>query len=103
MRRVGIGEATRAEDVEADEHLDVYHCPEIAGLDASQNLLRSLVEGVVIVLNEVAAGLLGAPDQRLQFLESGGGRFLDDDMGASVERVHSQPEMRSRGCGDVDY
>ena len=31
--------------------------------------------------------------QRFQFLEGGGGRLLDDDVGASVERVHCRPEM----------
>ena len=41
VRRVGVGEAARAEDIEADQHLDMGHCPELAGLDASQNLLRA--------------------------------------------------------------
>ena len=103
MRRVGIGEAARAKDIEANEHLDVRHRPELAGLDASQNLLRGMVEDVVVVLDEMATGLLGAPDQRLQFLEGGSGRLLDDDVGASVERVHGQPEVGGRGRGDVDY
>ena len=69
VRRVGIGEAVRAKDVEADEHLDVCHRPEFAGLDASQDLLRGTVEEVVVVLDEMAAGLLRAPDQRIQLLE----------------------------------
>ncbi len=103
VRRVGIGEAARAEDVEADEHLDMRHRPELAGLDASQNLLRGMVEDVVVVLDEMATGLLGAPDQRLQFLEGRGGRLLDDDVGAGVERVHGQPEVGGRGRGDVDH
>ena len=89
MRRVGVGEAARAKDIEADEHLDVCHRPEFAGLDSSKNLLRGMVEDVVVVLDEMATGLLGAPDQRLQLLEGGSGRLLDDDVGASVERVHS--------------
>ena len=55
-----------------------------------------------MVLDEVAADILGTPDQRLQFLEGRGDRLLNDDMGASVERVQSQPEMRGRGRGDVD-
>src|SRR5208282_4012334 len=73
------------------------------GLDSSQNLLRSTVENVVVVLNEKAIRRPGAPHQRLQFLESGTGRLLDDDMGASVERVHSWSEVRGRGRGHVDY
>ena len=103
VRRVGIGEAARAEDVEADEHLDVCHRPEFAGLDAPQDLLRGMVEEVVVVLDEMAAGLLGAPDQRLQLLEGRGGRLLDDDVGAGGERVHGKPEVGGRGRGDVDY
>ena len=102
VRRVRIGEAARAEDVEANKHLDVCHRPEFAGLDAPQDLLRGMVEQVVVVLDEVAAGILGAADQRLQFLEGRGGRLLDDHMGAGVERVQSQPEMRGRRRGDVD-
>ena len=77
--------------------------PELAGLDASQNLLRGTVEDVVVVLDEMAARLLGAPDQGLQLLEGGSGRLLDDDVGASVERVHSWREVGGRGRGDVDY
>ena len=55
--RVGIGEAARAKDVEADEHLDVRHRPELAGLDASQDLLGRVVEEVIVVLDDVTAGL----------------------------------------------
>ena len=100
---LGSAKPLGAEDVEADKHLDVCHRPELAGLDASQNLLRGMVEDVVVVLDEMATGLLGAPDQRLQFLEGRGGRLLDDDVGAGVERVHSQPEVGGRGRGDVDH
>ena len=101
--RVGIGEAARTEDVEANEHLDVRHRPEFAGLDAPQDLLRGMVEEVVVVFDEMAAGLLGAPDQRLQLVEGRGGRLLDDDVGASVERVQGEPEMGGRWRGDVDH
>ncbi len=76
--------------------------PNSPELDASQDFLRGLVEDVVVILDEMATRLLGASDQRLQFLEGGSGRLLDDDMGASVERVHSQPEVRGRRRGDVD-
>ena len=51
----------------------------------------------------MAAGLLGAPDQRLQLLEGRGGRLLYDDVGAGVERVHGKPEMGGRGRGNVDH
>src|ERR1700761_3624729 len=103
MRRVGIGEAARAEDVEADEYLNVYYCSELAGLDPLQNLLRGLVEEVIVVLDEMAASLPGALDQRLEFLEGRGGRLFDDHVGASVERVHNRPEMGGRRRGDVDH
>ena len=55
MRRVGISEAARAEDVEADEHLDVRHGPELAGPNASQDFLRGMVEQVIVVLDQVTA------------------------------------------------
>ena len=103
VRRVGVGEAAGAKDIEADEHLDVCHRPELTGLDSSKNLLRGMVEDVVVVLDEMATSLLGAPDQRIQLLEGGSGRLLDDDVGASVERVHGYPEVGGRGRGDVDY
>ena len=103
MRRVGIGKAAWAEDVEADEYLDVYYCPELADLDPPENLLRSLVEEVIVVLDEMAAGLPGALDQRLQFLDGGGGRLLYDHVGACVERVDGRPEVGGRGRGDVDH
>ena len=86
---LGSAKPLRAEDVEADEHLDVRHRAELAGLDASQDLLGRAVEDVVVVLDEMAAGLLGAPDQRLQLLEGRGGRLLHDDVGAGVERSPS--------------
>ena len=74
------------------------HCPEFAGLDSSKNLLRGMVENVVVILKEMAASLLGAPDQRLQLLEGGSGRLLDDDVGASIERVYGWPEMGGRAA-----
>ena len=43
MRRIGIGEARRTEDVEANDNFDVRHRPEFAGLDAPQSLLRGMV------------------------------------------------------------
>ena len=56
MRRVWVGETGRAEDIEADQHLYMCYRPELAGLDASQDLLRSMVEYVIVILDEMAAG-----------------------------------------------
>ena len=103
MGRVGIREAARTEDVEADQHLDMRHRSELAGLDVSQDLLGRVVEEVVVVLDEVTANLLGAPGQRLQLLEGRGRRLLHDDVGAGIERVHRQPEVGGRRRGHVHH
>jgi hypothetical protein len=103
VRRVGIGEALRPEDVEADEHLDMRHRAELAGLDAPQDLLRAIIKDVVVVLNEVAANLLRPPDQCLQLFKGRCGGFLRDDVGAGIKRVHGEPEVGRRGCSDVDH
>ena len=103
VRRVGIGETARAKDVETNEYLDMRHVTELAGPNASQDLLGAVVENVIVVLDEMAADLSGATDQRLQFLKGRGDRLLHDDVGASIERVHGEPEVRGRRGGDVDH
>ena len=56
-----------------------------------------------MVLDEVAANLLGAPDQCLQLLEGRCGGLLHYDVGAGVKRIHGEPEVGGRGRGDVDH
>src|SRR4051794_29559148 len=103
MRRVWVGEAGRPENIEANEHFNVCYRPELTELDAPQNLLRGMVEDVVIVLDEMAAGLPGALGQYLQLLEGRGDRLFNNHMSASAERVHRQPKMGGRGRGDVNH
>ena len=79
------------------------HRPELAGLDASKNLLRGAVKNIVVVLDELESGFLGASGQRLKFREGPGRRFLDYDVGSSEKRVHGELEVGGRGCSDVDY
>ena len=102
VRRVGVGEAAGPEDIEADEHLDMGHRPELARLDAPENLLRRTVEEVVVILDEMAPWFLGAPNQRLQLLEGGRRRLFHDDVGPGVERVQRRAEVGGRRRGDVD-
>src|ERR1700676_4716870 len=78
------------------------HCPELAGLDALHDLLRRAVKDVVVILDQVTAGLLRASSQSLELLEGRGYWLLVDDMGAGIERVHRQTEMGGRWRGDVD-
>ncbi len=87
MLRVGIRETTRPKDVETDEHLDVCHRSKLAGLDASQDLLRRLVKEVVVVLDKVTVGLLSTQGQGLQLFERRRGRLLHDDVSAGLERT----------------
>ena len=100
---LGSAKPLRPEDVEADEHLDMRHRAELAGLDAPQDLLRGVIKDVVVVLDEVAANLLRPPDQCLQLFEGRCGGLLHDDVGAGVKRIHGQPEVGGRGRGDVDH
>src|SRR3954471_4733188 len=103
MRRVGGGEAVRPKDVEADEHFNMYHRPELAEFDAPQNLLWGTIEDIVIVLDEMAAGLPGALGQHLKLLKGRSDRLFDNHMSAGAERVHRQPKVRGWGRGDVNH
>ncbi len=102
VRRVRISEAVRTQDIEANEHLDMRHRSELAGLDAPQDFLGGAIEDVVVVFNQVAAGLLGALSQSLKLVEGRGRRLLNDHMGAGVEGVHRQPKVGGRGSRDMD-
>ncbi len=103
MGCVGVGESARTEDVQADAHLDVDHAAELPALDAAEDLLWALIEEVIVVLHQRTPGLLGTADELLQLGQGGRRRLLDDDVGAGVERIHRQPEMRAGWGGDVDH
>jgi hypothetical protein len=105
---VGCGELGSAKPLGArmSRQMSTSTCvtaPNWARPDMSEDLLGGVVEHVVVVLDEVAAGLLSAPHQHLQLLEGRSGRLLHDDVGAGVQRIHGQPEVGGRGCGDVDH
>jgi hypothetical protein len=103
MRSVGVGEAGRPEDVQAEADLDVHHGPQLAGLDAAEHLLRRPVEEVVVVLDQRQARLLRAARELLQLGESGGGRLLEDDVRPGLEGVHGQAEVGAGRGGDVHH
>ena len=77
--------------------------PNSPDLDASQDFLRCVVEDVVVVFDEMAADLLGAPDQSLQLLKGRGRWLLHDHVSTGIERVHRQREVRVRRRCDVDH
>src|SRR3954469_20536917 len=76
MRRIRVGETAGAENVEADQDLDVRDPAELAGIDQLEGSLRCFVEDVIVVLDEVAAALTGLLTQHFQFFQGRGGRLL---------------------------
>ena len=96
VRGVRVGEAVGAEDVEADQRLDVSHRAEFAGFDPPQDLSRRAVEEVVVIFDQHAALLPGAANQGVELRERRRGRFLHDDVSPGIERVHGKPVMRGR-------
>ena len=102
MRDVGVGESVRAENVEAEHRLDVDHRSEFPRVDAPADLTRRVVEQVVVVLDQRAPEFPGAAGQHVQFFQRGRGRLLHDHVGAGLQRIEREMEVRSRRRGDVN-
>ena len=104
MGGVGVGERRPlAEDVQADEDLDVRHLAELARVDQPEDLAGRAVVEVVVILDQRPPPASGVADQAVELVEGDRRRLLQDDVGPGVERGHGQRVVRGRRGGDVDH
>src|SRR5262249_50245868 len=94
--------ASRAENVETDEHLDVGDRAEFARRDQGKNFMGGLIEDVVVILDQDEILLYGVVDQGFKLGPGYRRRFLHDHMSASIECRRRQREMRYGRCSDMN-
>ena len=92
----------RTVEVVALQRVDVHDLAHFSGRDAALTLLPRWVEQLVVTQADAQPPRLGGVHDLLRLRGVDGERFLDVDMGSSVETAERQRPMRVRRRGDVD-